>query len=478
MRKVRDGIKKISGIIFEEHPFAAPFLILLCCGLPWWIAFWPGTLQYDSCGQLLQYIGVGKMTGHHPLPVTMAMGILLDIGRAVFHSDNVGIFLYTGIQFLAQCLVIAYGFSVFRQRQMPIWVRWVALGYYAVFPLIPNWGISYVKDTGYYISFLLMILVMADMFSDGDRLPDRRQKALWTVSLLGLTAFRNDGRYVVIITVAAMLLFVRKYWKTYLVGAGIAVLFLVAVEHIYMPLRNIPAGSVREVLSVPLMQTANYLNLHMDEVTKEEETVLASVFEGGSLTEVAEAYDEVISDDVKGRFKEYPEKQELLSYFKVWQAQFRKHPETYIETFWKHCDGYFNPGRKCYADIIGWFTMLDGQSRSDEYLDIYFGMKDQSLREKLEQWAYLLYKLPVIGWLYRPAVHTWIMAGCLAVLLWRKKREALVILPGIVVLLICIVSPLNASVRYYLPVMAAMPVYLGLCGNKEEDAERHEKIME
>lgn len=262
-------------------------------------------------------------------------------------------------------------------------------------------------------------------------------------------------------------------------GAGVVVLFLVTVEHIYMPLRNIPAGSVREALSVPLMQTANYLNRHMEEVTEEEEIVLSSLFEGGDLTGVAEAYDEMISDPVKERFKEYPEKREWISYFKVWRAQFRKHPEIYMETFWKHCDGYFNPGRKCYADIIGWFKMLDGQSRSDEYLDIYFGVENQSFREKLEQWTYLLYEMPVIGWLYRPAVHTWIMAVCFALLLWKRKREVLVMVPGIVVLLICIVSPLNASVRYYLPVMAAMPVYLGLCaGNKKKDTERNEKITE
>lgn len=55
-----------------------------------------------------------------------------------------------------------------------------------------------------------------------------------------------------------------------------------------------------------------------------------------------------------------------------------------------------------------------------------------------------------------------------------------VLQPGIVVvLLICIVSPLNASGRYYLPVMAVMPVYLGLCaGNKKKDTQRNEKITE
>lgn len=473
---MKNRMKKLSELIFVDHSFMGSFLILLCFGLPWWIAYWPGTLQYDSCGQLLQYLGVGRMTGHHPLPVTMLMGILLDVGRVLFHSDNAGIFLYTGIQFLAQCLVISYGFSVFNRIGVPIWMRWLSLVFYALFPLFPNWGISFCKDTGYYISFMLFVLVIIDAFLREDGQAGRLQRTLWVLSLFGVASFRNDGRYVIIITIVVLLLFVRKHWKTYLEGLGMAVLFLVLVEHVYMPIRNIPAGAVREAMSVPLMQTANYLGQYGEEVTEEEETVLAALFAEGDLRGVAEAYDEEISDNVKGRFKEYPDRQELFAYFKVWWGQFKKHPGIYVETFWRHCDGYFDPFRKCYDDIIGCFKILDGQSRSDEYLDIYFGIEDQHFRDMLEDWAYFLYKLPVFRLLYRPAVYTWVMAGCLLFLLRKKRKETLVILPGIVVLLICMVSPLNASVRYFLPVMAVLPIYLGICGGllcctKEEDGK-------
>lgn len=65
--------KKIENTLFDKYSFWGPFTVFFVLGLPWWIAFWPGTLQYDSCGQLLQYLGVGKMSGHHPLPITMLM---------------------------------------------------------------------------------------------------------------------------------------------------------------------------------------------------------------------------------------------------------------------------------------------------------------------------------------------------------------------------------------------------------------------
>ncbi len=472
--------KKIEKILFESHPFLAPLAILFLFGLPWWIAYWPGTLQYDSCGQLLQYIGLGKMTAHHPLPVTMLMGSLLDVGRVLFDSDNVGIFLYTAIQFLAQCLVLAYGFCVMKRIRVPMGMRWMSLVYYALFPLLSNWGISYGKDTGYYISFLLFVLVIIDVFLKRNGKVVGWQLTLWILSLMGLVVFRNDGRYVVVLTIIALFISVRRYWKTYLIGVCVIFGFLMLVEHVYMPLRNIPSGSVREALSVPLMQTSNYLGQHMDEVTEEEREVLSSLFMVTDFREVAEAYDTEISDDVKGKFKEYPEKQELLSYLKVWLAQFTRHPETYIETFWNHCDGYFNPAKKCYEDIIGWFKILDGQSRSDEYLDISFGMKSTYIRDKLESWSYLLYELPVIGLLYRTAIHTWFMFGSMLVLLWKKRgKDIIPILPGIVVLLICMVSPLNASVRYFLPVMATTPVYLALCAAKnKKEKEMYEESTE
>ena len=55
----------------------------------------------------------------------------------------------------------------------------------------------------------------------------------------------------------------------------------------------------------------------------------------------------------------------------------------------------------------------------------------------------------------------------------------ILLIPGIIVLLICTVSPLNASVRYYLPVMATVPVYLAFCMAKNtKGTENYEKITE
>ncbi|MCM1063769.1 MAG: DUF6020 family protein [Eubacterium sp.] len=457
-------MKRISEFLFDEHPFAGPFLILSCLGLPWWFAFWPGTLQYDACGQLLQYLGVGKMTGHHPVPVTLLMGILLDVGRTLFHSDNAGIFIYTLLQFAAQCAVVSYGVCVFKRFRLPIWFCWMSLAFYGVFPLLPNWGISYAKDPGYSICFLLLTFSMLDAFAMEREQDAVWKQILWIAALVGISAFRNDGRYVAATAVIAIALFRRRYLKTCLAGAGCVILFLFLVEGVYMPLRDIPSGSVREALSVPLMQTAGYLKEYPDEVTEEERNVILDVFEVEGLREISDRYDSMISDRLKDVFVEYPDRERLAAYLKVWLAQLKKHPAVGLRVYWEHCSGYFDPFEKCYEDIIGWYTILDGQSRSDEYLDVSFIAHGQKLREGLENGSRWLYGFPLTGWLYHTGVYTWIMLGCLLFLMIRKRKcDLFVILPGITVLLVCTVSPLNASVRYYLPVMAAAPAYIGYC---------------
>ncbi len=450
--------------MFIEHPFVGAFLVLMCCELPWWFAFWPGTLQYDSCGQLLQYLGVAKMTGHHPVPVTMLMGVFLNMGRHFFQSDNVGIFLYTLLQFTGQCLVISYGFCVFRRFRLPVWFCWGALLFYGVFPLLPNWGISYVKDSGYYICFLLLTISMVDAFGMERGQDARWKRILWIAALVGLNVFRNDGRYVAVAAIIGVMLFRHKYFKTCLAGAGCLLLFLFLVEGAYMPLRNIPSGALREAMSVPLLQTADYIKKYPDEITVEEYDALMDVFDVDDLGEISNRYDNMISDRIKDLFLEYPSKEQINAYLKTWWSQLKKHPIDYLRVYWEHSDGYFNPIKRCYEDIIGWYTILDEQSRTDDYLDIHFRTEGQKLRVNLENLSYSLYDFPLIGCLYHPGTYTWIMLGSLfALVLKGRKRDLFVILPGIVVLMVCTASPLNASVRYYLPIMSAAPIYMGYC---------------
>lgn len=109
-------------------------------------------------------------------------------------------------------------------------------------------------------------------------------------------------------------------------------------------------------MSVPLLQTAEYVREYGDELAGEEKAVLLQVFQVGELSEIADAYNRDISDPVKNLFLEYPTRQEMWKYIHLWWSHLKKHPLSYVRTYLRHCGGYFVLDARPHDDIIGWFA--------------------------------------------------------------------------------------------------------------------------
>lgn len=90
---------KYIEFIFDRHYILIPFIIIMMRGLPYFIAFFPGPIQYDALKQLDFYFGVLEWTTHHSPFSTFVMGSLMKLGRTV-HSNNLGVFLYAFQQYI------------------------------------------------------------------------------------------------------------------------------------------------------------------------------------------------------------------------------------------------------------------------------------------------------------------------------------------------------------------------------------------
>ena len=468
---------KAEKLIFEKYPFLSSLLIAIILGLPYLICFFPGTMQWDAHAQLWQYIGVSPITGHHPVAVTKLMGKCVAIGRIYFHSDSIGLFLYTGPQFGVQCMVFAYTMSVLCRMKTPMWIRWCGLVVYFIYPIFPIWGFTLVKDTGYYICTLLFVAVLADVIYVEKHIKWWHM-VLFAISTAGLGMFRNNGRYVVIFTVIGAVVMYRKYWKMYLAGLLVCFLLIFVVEDIYMPKNQIEEGPIGEMLSIPLQQTARYIREHYEEITREEREVLESLF-SMELEQLAEVYKEEISDPVKENFVRHPTGEQLKQYFEVWFRQFLKHPGTYIQAALNHLYGYFYPDRTSFWGNPGVFYIGNVDHWQDGYLDIEFGMENSEGRDFLRCATYLIMKLPVVGMVYSCGLQGFILMGSVLYLLYcRKWREFVLLLPGICVFLICLVSPVNAYYRYMLPIVVVLPLTLAVCCQTRKDEKKEDIICE
>ena len=76
--------------------------------------------------------------------------------------------------------------------------------------------------------------------------------------------------------------------------------------------------------------------------------------------------------------------------------------------------------------------------------------------------------MPGVGLLYRCGFYTWCVAFAVMVLLVRKRyREAVIALPAVVNILVCLISPVNTCIRYCMPTMCFVPVLIAVICSKE-----------
>lgn len=474
-RRERLGMRasgRLGSLLFEQHPFAGPLIFLLVTGLPWLIAFCPGTLQWDAHAQLWMAMGVIEQTSYHPVFISDYMAGCVELGRALFHSDSAGLFFYTFPQFMVQSLVFSYVLTVMKRLESPALFRWAALFFWGVFPYFQIWGFTMVKDTPYYIAFVLFVAVIADVLAGGGEKASRQQYVLMAVAAGVMALARNDGRYVLVLSLVAALVCYRGRWKVWGVGLCACIVLLVAEEGIYMPAHGIGKGPTGEMLSMPLQQTARYLREHFDEVTAEEAAVLQEGFEI-PLSRIAEGYKPEISDPVKGNFLDHPDTAYLRDYFRVWFAQFTRHPDTYLQAFFNQVYGYFYPGCPNYGDYLTVTYIGNSEHWQDGYMDMRFTLENGYLREILRHTVYVAERMPVISLLYGTGIYTYMLLGAVLYLAAHKKRRELcVLVPELGILFICLLSPVNGYLRYMMPVMAALPVWAAWCCRVVSKSER------
>jgi len=454
---------RAERFLFENHPFAGPLLLISLFTLPFVVSFFPGTLMEDAFEQLWRFFVDDVMNGHHPIVSTNLMGYCMTAGRELFHSDSMGIFLYTFPQVICQVLVFSYSVWLISKLGTPLSVRWGALLYFTVFPFFQLWGYTLVKDTGYYICTLLFITALMDILREQGK-GAWWKAVLFIVGSLGMATLRNNGRYVIVLSLFFAFFMYRKKWKLYLTTLLISISVITFVEHIYMPMKGIEAGEVGEALSIPLQQTARYIKTHYAELTEEETEILESLFEI-DLADIE--YLPEISDPVKGLFPAQPTAEQYKDYFRVWWQQLLKHPATYVQAFLHQTYGYFYIDRKDAQGSALCVTKILGRERLDPeefHFDIAFlpGMKNA--RALLKESTKLVSRMPVVGMLFSAGAHVYMLLGCLTYLLIKKRyREILLLIPSLCMVLICVASPVNAKLRYVLPIMVALPLNIAWC---------------
>lgn len=463
-----------------QKPFTTAFVSLFIVYLPCAILSYPAFfIMGDTKNQIIQAYGELGIVGpeyleghmlsdavflntHHPPVHTLLVHLCLVTGSHLFHSANAGIFLYAALQCLCVLTAVSYAVKILVEKlRVSAAYAFFILLYYIISPIIQGYMFIVTKDILYAV-FLLYFLISLYFLYLGEK--SRKLYAELFLSAFGLLLFRNDAKYIFLLSFLIIAAFHKKFRQTAL-RFVIGVLCFSILYSGILSLCSVTRGSIREMLSIPFQQTARYVKYHEEEITEEQKQAIDTILDYPSL---AMRYNGNLSDGVKSSYKEDASKEDLIRYFKVWFEMLRKHPGTYIQATMNNYYSYFYPMGKTLRnfDFATSSHSMDTTNEQVAPLGMYFYYPKslETYRNAYEQIRDDAAELPPLAILMLPSTYTWTLILLFFYGLRKRSKNAVAFLmiPCMIVLVCCLLGPCNGHYggRYLYPIILSMPLLL------------------
>lgn len=487
---VKSSVKNTANIKFtplrwyleklRQKPFTTAFVSLFIVYLPCAIVSYPAFfVMNDTRVQIIQAyseLGVvvpeyleGHMLSdtvflntHHPPVHTLLIHLCLVTGSSLFHSVNAGIFLYAVIQCLCVLISVSYAVKILVEKlRVPIFYAVFMLLYCIISPLIQGYMFVVTKDILYAV-FLLYFLIALYFLYLGEK--SRKLYAELFLSVLGMLLFRNDAKYLFLLSFVIIAFFYKKLRKTALCFVIAVLCFSILYSEI-LSLCGVTRGSIREMFSVPFQQTARYVKYHEEDITEEQKQAINNILDYSSI---AIRYNANVSDSVKSSYKEDASKEDLIRYFKVWFEMLGEHPGTYIQATMNNYYSYFYPLGNTINHLF-FANSIFAMEHTNEHIAplgmcFYYPESLEPYRNAYEHIEDLLVTFPPIAILMLPSAYTWTLILLFFYALRKKSKNAVAFLmiPCMIVLVCCLLGPCNGHYggRYLYPIILSMPLLL------------------
>lgn len=423
------------------------FLLLLLSRIPFLIYYYPGCVPGDTFTSIAQWHGVRDFTAdlagagtdviftnHLPFLTTILYGTFYDFGALLGNPDS-GLFLFALLQTLLLCDVVSRivwwfqkgGVLTERTKQ------YAFLAAYMFFPFFGLWSMDLVKDSLMALAMLWLTYSMLKReYIEGSG---------WRfgVVLLLFMLTKNQCPYIVIALALLLLCFNHKYAKTIGLRFSVPLLLYYGVwMGIVLPAAHVAPVGRQELMGSLFQQSARYCQQYPQEVTKEEQASVRAVLSS------CEDYNPRLQDPVKFSYNPHATSTDLKRYLTAWAHMGMKHPATYIAATWQNCNAYFVPGLTNEGEVYP--LASTGENVGDKRTNLAF-----------------LQRIPLVGRVLSIGTFVWLLLGAAAYSLWRKKREALIIMaPALIQSLVLVLSPENGCYRYVLPIIWCIPIYIAL----------------
>lgn len=431
------------------------FIAFLVAWFPLFLAMYPGYLAYDGPVQLLQLWPELKLNAAHPVVHTLFMGGCISLGKALFHTNEAGLAVYSVVQAMILAYALAVLFVFLVKHKLPKLLVLLDFLLLAFHPLIQLFVFTTTKDVIFGALFLLLFLRTVEIVMDAEAFfANKKAMAGYVLLTILMALFRKQGIY----CICLMLPFALWLFRKHIVKAAVCfILPIVVVLLFFGPVSNafgVIKDEPKEMLSVPIQQLAYVVNFGGNDISKKDLDIIAAYIP----TEVWGEYIPQISDPVKSAFSNELYEENAGDFFAVWWKLAKEYPIQYVSAFGHLTEPYWYMGNHHhYFSLFAPFYCVEGSFVVQQH-SVLSGYYDYLLRAGQNQLKG--------GWftdiLISIATPVYFLFFCLVGVLKQKKWKFLVpmiLLGGYVGSLF--LGPV-ACMRYAFPMLLFNPLCFGL----------------
>ena len=353
----------------NKRSFFIVWGIIFVAWIPYFLNYYPGVITPDSMVQICQSLGIYNLTNHHPVAHTLIIGIAMNIGK-ILENYNLGVAIYSIAQMIVVSGIFSFAIYYMAKRQVDYRFRILTLLFYAFYPINALYSITMWKDIPFAISMLIFTIMMTEIATNKENFMNSKYKnVLLVISMLLVIFFRNNGIYVILLTLPCLFILARQYWKKLIVISCIVLATYMIWKGPIFSIFNIEEGSSREALSIPLQQFARVSKYHSDTLTDEERWRIYKYLPTDTL---AQEYTPKISDPVKNHFSNEAFAEDKVGFVKLWVKLALKYPRATVESFLCNNYGYW------YPEAIHWVVGIEVFETTNEK-ELVLQLKDKPI---------------------------------------------------------------------------------------------------
>ena len=433
-------------------------LLFFIAWLPYFLNYYPGITSYDTHYQLMQGFGVIPYNNHHPVVDTFIMSSVVKVGYAIAGNYNFGIALYSILQMIFCAITLSFVIYYMGKKNINPIIKLITFLCFAFVPFVPQFSIAVWKDVPFAMFMVWFLIGIIEMITNEENFFGKKRNLLiFVLVALCVLFFRNNGVYIVLLTLPFALFWRRKYWKQILLTFALPIVFYYIIIGPVFTKLDIAKSSPREMLSIPIQQMARIVKYKGDELSEEEKNIIGQYI---NIEEAAEVYDPTISDPVKNGFNDGTYNQDKLNLIKLYVKLALRFSGETLEALVSNTYGYYYPEVVTYSIATG---VYQSPFEAEQFMDLH---EDQIVKiPVLDNLINSIYdkQIPIVSLIANIGFVFWVVLGIVFYNIYQKRyKYLLMFIPVGILYLTCLASPVSGELRYIYSMFVNLPLFVGL----------------